>query len=93
MPTKMALVDYKKCHPEKCDSGICAAALACSHKLLKQEGDEPVLQDIAHMQVHGDWVEIETFFGEEKVIPGRVVEIDFSTSKILLDQHGEHGKA
>jgi len=36
MPTKMALVDYKKCHPEKCDSGICVAALACSHKLLKQ---------------------------------------------------------
>jgi translation initiation factor RLI1 len=37
MPSKMALVDYKKCHPEKCDSGMCAAALACSHKLLKQE--------------------------------------------------------
>jgi len=37
MPSKMALVDYKKCHPEKCDSGVCAAVLACSHKLLKQE--------------------------------------------------------
>jgi len=37
MPSKMALVDYKKCHPEKCDSGICAAALACSHGLLRQE--------------------------------------------------------
>jgi translation initiation factor RLI1 len=37
MPSKMALVDYEKCLPEKCDSGICAAALACSHKLLKQE--------------------------------------------------------
>jgi len=36
MPSKMALVDYKKCHPEKCDSGVCAAVLACSHKLLKQ---------------------------------------------------------
>ena len=37
MPGKMALVDYKKCLPEKCDSGVCAATLACSHKLLKQE--------------------------------------------------------
>ena len=37
MPGKMALVDYNKCHPGKCDCGICAAALACSHKLLKQE--------------------------------------------------------
>jgi len=37
MPGKMALVDYKKCHPKNCDSGICAAAVACPHKLLKQE--------------------------------------------------------
>jgi Fe-S-cluster-containing hydrogenase component 2 len=37
MTTKMALVNYNKCHPEKCDSGVCAAALACSHKLLRQE--------------------------------------------------------
>jgi translation initiation factor RLI1 len=37
MPGKLALVDYKKCHPERCDSGGCAAVLACSHKLLKQE--------------------------------------------------------
>jgi len=37
MPSKIALVDYQKCHPEKCDSGVCAAVLVCSHKLLKQE--------------------------------------------------------
>ena len=37
MPSKMALVNYNKCHPEKCDNGVCAAALACPHKLLKQE--------------------------------------------------------
>jgi len=34
---KTALVDYNRCHPEKCDSGICAAVAACSHKLLKQD--------------------------------------------------------
>ena len=53
---------------------------------LKQCGDEPVLEDIAHMRLRGKHVELETLLGEEKVIPGRVVEIDFSTSKILLDE-------
>jgi len=37
MPGKMALVNFHQCHPEKCDKGICVAALACSHKTLKQE--------------------------------------------------------
>ncbi|MFC2018713.1 4Fe-4S binding protein [Chloroflexota bacterium] len=37
MPGKMALVDYNKCHPEECEDGICAAALACPRKLLQQE--------------------------------------------------------
>ena len=37
MPGKMALVDYSKCRPEECDSGICAAAQVCTRKLLAQE--------------------------------------------------------
>jgi len=37
MLRKMALVDYNKCHPEECDGGSCAAALACPRKVLKQE--------------------------------------------------------
>ncbi|MBI4304570.1 MAG: 4Fe-4S binding protein [Chloroflexi bacterium] len=37
MSKKMVLVDYIRCNPEHCDSGVCAAALACPHKLLKQE--------------------------------------------------------
>ena len=53
---------------------------------LKQCGDKPVLEDIAHMRLHDDYVELATLFGEERVITGRVVEIDFSTSKILLDE-------
>jgi translation initiation factor RLI1 len=38
MPGKMALLHYDKCHPESCEGGICAAALACPRKVLKQEG-------------------------------------------------------
>ena len=40
------------------------------------------------MRLHDERVELETLFGEEKVIPGRVVEVDFAASKILLNEHG-----
>lgn len=59
---------------------------------LNKWGDEPVLQDIAHMRLHRERVELETLLGEEKVIPGRVVEVDFTTSRILLDEHREAEK-
>ena len=59
---------------------------------LNRWGDAPVLQDIAHMRLHGGRVELETLLGEEKVIPGRVVEVDFATSRILLNEHREAKK-
>jgi predicted RNA-binding protein len=60
---------------------------------LNKWADEPVLQDIAHMRLRGERVELETLFGEERVISGRVVEIDFSTSKILLKESVRADKA
>ena len=59
---------------------------------LNKWGDNPVLQDITHMRLRGEQVELETLLGEEKVIPGRVVEVDFATSMILLDKHCEPDK-
>jgi predicted RNA-binding protein len=50
---------------------------------------QPVFQDIAHLQIKGNKVELKTLFGEEKVVPGRVIEIDFTTSKILVGRPGE----
>ena len=41
------------------------------------------------MWLRGERVELETFLCEEKVIPVRVAEVDFATSRILLDEH--HG--
>ena len=35
---------------------------------------QPVFQDIARMRVNGNRVEMETLFGEEKAVPGRVIE-------------------
>ena len=52
---------------------------------LNKGSDEPVLRDIAHLRFDGETVAMETLFGEEKVIPGRLLEVDFSTSKIILD--------
>ena len=59
---------------------------------LNKWDDEPVLQDIAHMRLYGGRVELETLLGEEKVMLGRVVEVDFATSRILLNEHREAKK-
>jgi translation initiation factor RLI1 len=34
---QLALVDYSKCDPSRCDGGVCAAVKACPRKLIKQE--------------------------------------------------------
>ena len=60
---------------------------------LNKSANNPILQDIARMRLHDDQVELETLFGEERVIPGRVVEIDFSTSKIFLNENAKADKA
>ena len=37
MGGKLALVDYNKCDPSRCEGGVCAAVKACPRKLLVQE--------------------------------------------------------
>ena len=59
---------------------------------LKKWDGKPVLQDIAHMRLHNSRVELETLLGEEKVIKGNVVEVDFTASRILLDENRESDK-
>ena len=36
MPRKTVVVDYSACEPEKCEDGICQAALACEKNILTQ---------------------------------------------------------
>jgi predicted RNA-binding protein len=60
---------------------------------FNKQDSEPVLQDIAHLRLRDGQVELETLFGEGKVIPGRVIEIDFSTSKIFLEPKPVAGDA
>jgi predicted RNA-binding protein len=62
----------------------------CLAKAFVNNGSEqPVLQDIARLRIYNDKVELETLFGEEKVMPGRVIEIDFASSRILLGKADE----
>ena len=54
---------------------------------LNNSADEPILKDIAYMRLQDDCVELETLFGEAKIIPGRIAEINFATSKIFINEH------
>ena len=60
---------------------------------LNKRDDEPVLQDIAHMRLHDGRIEMRTLLGEEKAISGKVIEVDFTTSRILLDERRDVEKS
>ena len=49
-----------------------------------EESDEPHLESIAYLRLEGDQVELETLFGEKRVLQGRLREIDFVRSRIIL---------
>jgi len=46
---------------------------------------EPILENISHMDLDAKSVRMETMFGEEKVISGKVLEVDFENSHVILD--------
>jgi len=46
---------------------------------------EPILENISHMDLDGKSIRMETMFGEERVISGRVLEVDFENSKIIVE--------
>jgi len=51
-----------------------------------EEGDEPILEDIAYMIIDGDRVEVETLFGERRVFLGKVRQVDFVKSRVRLEK-------
>jgi len=52
---------------------------------LNTKGDHPVLQDIVRLRIQDGQAELETLTGETKMILGKVTEVDFMTSSIILD--------
>ena len=56
-------------------------------KLYQDEGSaEPDLESIAYLRLDDDQVELETLFGEKRVLKGRLREIDFVRSIVVLDR-------
>ncbi len=54
---KLALVDYGACRPGNCPDGVCAAALACPSRLLRQEAPHtPPLPEPSACRACGDCV-------------------------------------
>ena len=51
-----------------------------------EEGDKPIVEDIARLTIADRQVEVETLFGEKKIFQGKVRQIDFLKSKIQLEK-------
>ena len=49
------------------------------------ESDQPILQEIAHVRIDGNELELETLFGDRKVLQGKIREIDFVNSKLIVE--------
>ncbi|MDY6892410.1 MAG: CooT family nickel-binding protein [Chloroflexota bacterium] len=50
------------------------------------ESDGAIMQEVAHVRIDGMRVELETLFGDSKVVEGRIREIDFMNSKIFIEK-------
>jgi predicted RNA-binding protein len=50
-----------------------------------EEGDRPIVEDIARLTIADGQVEVETLFGEKKIFQGKVRRIDFLKSQIQLE--------
>ncbi|MBE0479545.1 MAG: CooT family nickel-binding protein [Dehalococcoidia bacterium] len=49
------------------------------------EKKEPLLREVALVRVEGDRIELESLFGERKVVEGKITEVDFSNSRLVID--------
>jgi predicted RNA-binding protein len=59
----------------------------CLAKVYEAPKDsEPILEDIAYMTIEGNRVEIETLFGEKRVFQGKVRQVDFVKSRVVLEK-------
>jgi predicted RNA-binding protein len=52
---------------------------------VAKEGDKPIVEDIARLTIADRQVEVETLFGEKKILQGKVRQIDFLKSQIQLE--------
>jgi len=58
--------------------------MCLANAYLSAEASRPFLKNITDLKLAGDDIQMETMFGEETVIQGRVLEVDFENSKIII---------
>ena len=59
----------------------------CMAKLYEaEEGDKPVVENVARLTIADRQVEVETLFGEKKIFRCKVRQIDFLKSQIQLEK-------
>ena len=51
-----------------------------------QEDEQPILRDISNASIISDTIELDTLFGEKKILQGKIRQIDFMDSKIFIEQ-------
>jgi predicted RNA-binding protein len=49
-------------------------------------GGKLLMKDIAYLKVDGDQIKVENLTGEGKVLQGRIKEIDFMSSDIVIEE-------
>jgi predicted RNA-binding protein len=49
-----------------------------------KDAEEVILQDVTRIQIDGDRIRMEDMFGEEKIVMGSVLEVDFEKSRVIL---------
>jgi predicted RNA-binding protein len=50
------------------------------------------LENITYIKLDGHRIQIETMFGEETAIQGRVLEVDFENSKVIIEPFSKSPK-
>ncbi len=63
-----------------------AGASMCLAKVyLNKAGATPIMEEVARIKVGDGRVAMSSLFGEEKVISGRVVDVDFAASRVTVE--------
>jgi predicted RNA-binding protein len=50
------------------------------------QSDQPILQEIARMTINGSSIELETLLGDKRVVQGKLKEIDFMESRVIIEE-------
>lgn len=51
-----------------------------------QDSDQPILREIARISISDGVIELETLFGEKRAVEGKITEIDFMNSRVVIEQ-------